>query len=119
MKFEIKHEIKGRMRVRIKQNKMTCKQADILLFYLSSQKHITGVKVREINCDATINYVGDRSEIIDTLKKFHYETAGVPENFLENSGRELNEHYKEQLINKVIIRGFNLLFINNCFNDIK
>ena len=111
MKFEIKHEIKGRMRVRMHQKRMTCREADILLFYLSSQRHITGVKVREINCDATINYVGSRQEVINALQKFKYETAGVPENFLENSGRELNEHYKEQLINKVVIRGLNLLFV--------
>ena len=44
MKFEIKHEIKGRMRVRMHQKRMTCREADILLFYLSSQRHITGGK---------------------------------------------------------------------------
>ena len=32
MKFEIKHEIKGRMRVRMHQKRMTCREADILLF---------------------------------------------------------------------------------------
>ena len=96
---------------------MTCREADILLFYLSSQRHITGVKVREINCDATINYVGSRQEVINALQKFKYETAGVPENFLENSGRELNEHYKEQLINKVVIRGLNLLLFLSLFRQ--
>ena len=68
MKFEIKHEIKGRMRVRMHQKRMTCREADILLFYLNSQRHITGVKVREINCDATINYVGSRQEVINALQ---------------------------------------------------
>ena len=71
MKFEIKHEIKGRMRVRMHQKRMTCREADILLFYLSSQRHITGVKVREINCDATINYVGSRQEVINALQKLN------------------------------------------------
>ena len=71
MKFEIKHEIKGRMRVRMHQKRMTCREADILLFYLSSQRHITGVKVREINCDATINYVGSRQEVIMLYKSLN------------------------------------------------
>ena len=60
MKFEIKHEIKGRMRVRMHQKRMTCREADILLFYLSSQRHITGVKVREIVMLQLITLVADR-----------------------------------------------------------
>ena len=47
MKFIIKHEIRGRMRVHLLQNHMTFEQADTLLYYLSSQKLVTGVKVRE------------------------------------------------------------------------
>lgn len=47
MKFIIKHEIKGHMRVHLLQNRMTFEQADTLLYYLSSQKLVTGVKVRE------------------------------------------------------------------------
>lgn len=57
MKFIIKHEIKGRMRVHLLQNRMTFEQADTLLYYLSSQKLVTGVKVREKTQDATINFV--------------------------------------------------------------
>ena len=55
MKFIIKHEIRGRMRVHLLQNRMTFEQADTLLYYLSSQKLVTGVKVREKTQDATIN----------------------------------------------------------------
>lgn len=111
MKFEIKHSIKGRIRVRMKQNKMTYKQADILLFYLNSLKYVTEVKVREITCDATICYVGPRENIISALKKFNYDTAEVSESFLENSGRELNNSYREKFVNKIIVRGMNLLFL--------
>lgn len=44
MKFIIKHEIRGRMRVHLLQNHMTFEQADTLLYYLSSQKLVTGGK---------------------------------------------------------------------------
>lgn len=47
MKFAIKHELKGRMRVHMCQNRMTCAQADILLYYLTQQPNIVGVKVYE------------------------------------------------------------------------
>ena len=45
------------MRVHLLQNHMTFEQADTLLYYLSSQKLVTGVKVREKTQDATINFV--------------------------------------------------------------
>ena len=111
MKFIIKHEIKGRMRVHLLQNRMTFGQADTLLYYLSSQKLVTGVKVREKTQDATINFVGDREEVIRALKAFHYETAKVPEVYLKNSGRELQNEYWEKLVNKVIMRMGSKMFL--------
>ena len=42
MKFQIKHEIKGRMRLHIFQKKqMSCEQADILLYYLENLQRFT------------------------------------------------------------------------------
>ena len=111
MKFIIKHEIKGRMRVHLLQNHMTFGQADTLLYYLSSQKLVTGVKVREKTQDATINFVGDREEVIRALKAFHYETAKVPEVYLKNSGRELQNEYWEKLVNKVVMRMGSKMFL--------
>ena len=98
------------MRVHLLQNRMTFEQADTLLYYLSSQKLVTGVKVREKTQDATINFVGDREEVIRALKAFHYETAKVPEIYLKNSGRELQNEYWEKLVNKVsFITDYNVL----------
>ena len=111
MKFIIKHEIRGRMRVHLLQNRMTFEQADTLLYYLSSQKLVTGVKVREKTQDATINFVGDREEVIRALKVFHYETAKVPETYLKNSGRELQNEYWEKLVNKVVMRMGSKMFL--------
>ena len=38
MKFVIKDEIRGRMRLRVKQNDITCREADILQNYFDGQK---------------------------------------------------------------------------------
>ena len=111
MKFIIKHEIKGRIRVHIIQNKMTYAQADILAFYLNNNKYVTFAKVYDRTSDATINYIGDREEIITLLKHFRYDEVEVPTGLVENSGRELNAKYQEKLVNKVIFRYAGRLFL--------
>lgn len=111
MKFIIKHEIKGRIRVHIIQNKMTYAQADILAFYLNNNKYVTFAKVYDRTSDATINYIGDREEIVTLLKHFRYDEVEVPTGLVENSGRELNAKYQEKLVNKVIFRYAGRLFL--------
>ena len=102
MKFQIKHEIKGRMRVHMVQKRMTFEQADTLLYYLHSFKYVTSVQVRERTGDAIICYVGDRKEIIDRLKNFHYEDVEMPAGLVENSGRKFNQEYQDKLLYKVL-----------------
>lgn len=111
MRFVVKHEIKGRIRVHILQKRMTYKEADTLQYYLSSQKFITSAKVYERTGDVTIGYLGNREEIIEMLKRFRYEDAEVPEVFLQNSGRKLNNEYWEKLVTKVVCRVGNQIFI--------
>lgn len=47
MKFKIKHEIKGRIRVRVIVKHMTVKEADLLEYALSNKEGITSVRVNE------------------------------------------------------------------------
>ena len=102
MKFIIKHESKGRIRIHAVQYRMTYAQADTLLYYLHNQKEITFAKVYDRTCDATISYAGDRERIIELLRNFHYENAEVPTGLIETSGRELNNSYQEKLIGKIV-----------------
>ena len=104
MKFSIKHEMMGRMRVHLSQNRMTYAQADILLYFLQNDKYVTCAKVYERTGDAVISYTGERSYIIQLLQGFCYEKAEVPTGLLEHSGRELNAVYQEKLIGKVLMR---------------
>ena len=102
MKFTIKHEIRGRIRIHVKQNRMTCHEADILEYYLSTQKLVKSAKVYRNVQDASICFVGDRAEIIRILQNFRYDKVEAPEAYLQNSGRALNEKYKEKLIGSVL-----------------
>ena len=103
MRFVIKHEIKGRLRVHILQSRMSFAQADTLQYYLDGQKNIVSAKIQERTLDVTVVYTGSREEVLKTLENFTYQGTEVPENYLANSGREMNREYKDQLINKVVM----------------
>lgn len=104
MKFVIKHEIKGRVRVHFLSGEMTYRQADILQYYLMTNNSVESSTVYNRTNDVAISYNCDRKVIIDLLRAFSYDKTEVPESYLENSGRELNEHYKEKLITMVAVR---------------
>ena len=104
MKFIIKHEIPGRIRVHMVQPKMTFEEADILLYYLVNLENVTKAKVYERTQDAVIYYEKDRREIIKALQKFGYDRGTVPEGLTEHSGRQMNAEYQEKLLMKVVMR---------------
>ena len=111
MRFCIKHEMKGRLRIHIIKNRMTYAEADTLSWYLEEQENVTEVKVYERTADAVICYKGEREEILTVLKQFSYEKAEVPETVLSSSGRQLNEEYKERLITKTVLHYGSKLFL--------
>ena len=111
MKFVIKHEIKGRMRVHMAQGRMSYAQADIFLYYLNDSALTTSAKVYERTADAVICYEGDRADVIHLLQAFHYEDVVVPEGLVENSGRELNAEYQEKMVMKIVRRYASKLFV--------
>ena len=104
MKFIIKHEIPGRIRVHMVQPKMTFEEADILLYYLVNLENVTKAKVYERTQDAVIYYEKDRREINKALQKFGYDRGTVPEGLTEHSGRQMNAEYQEKLLMKVVMR---------------
>lgn len=102
MKFTIKHESRGRMRVHMEQYRMTYEHADTLLYVIHNHRNVTFVKVYDRTADAVIEYVGEREQIIELLRHFHYESANVPQTVIKTSGRELNNSYQEKLIGSVV-----------------
>ena len=111
MKFTIRHEIKGRVRIHIIQNRMTFEQADILQYYLEQQEMVTSAKIQERTSDATICYEGAREELLAVLKKFSYEKTEMPQEYSKNSGREMNRTYWDKLVNKTVLHFGNKLFL--------
>lgn len=102
MKFNIKHESRGRIRIHLAQKRMSSVQAETLLYYLQNQNQVSFAKVYDRTGDAVICYEGERAAVIRMIQLFHYEEVELPTGLLESSGRALNNEYQEKLISKVI-----------------
>ena len=111
MKFQIKHEIKGRIRIHAAQTRMTFAQADTLQYYLTGYDFIQNVKIQERTCDVTICFSGDREDVIHALRRFSYERIEAPEEFIKNSGREMNRFYWDKLMDQVILHYGTKIFL--------
>lgn len=112
MKFVICHDISGRLRVRVQQaGEMSCCEADTLEYALSVLPGVSKVSVQRRTAGVTVCYGGNREELIQNLRSFSYGKVKVPDNFLQNSGRELNEKYREKLIGRVVRRYGSKVFI--------
>ena len=111
MKFIIKHDIRGRLRIHMVQSRMSYEEADTLLYYIENLSGVTSAKVFERTCDASISYKGERETLLQALRIFQYQTTDVPADLLAHSGRELNSTYQEKLMQKVVLRAGSKLFL--------
>lgn len=111
MKFQIKHEIKGRLRIHMKQSRMTFEQADTLHYAIQKMDGVSSVKVYERTGDAVICFHCSREELIDALSAFDYNRVSVPMEVLQNSGRQLNAEFQEKLAGRIFRRFLNKLFL--------
>lgn len=102
MKFMIKHEIPGRIRIHVAQKQMSYQEADALLYYLNTLEYITQAKVYRRTADACVCFTGKREPVIQALREFRYTSVKVPDEVFANSGRKINDSYQEKLIGKVL-----------------
>ena len=111
MKFTIKHDVPGRIRVHMDASGMTFIQADTLQYYLKNLHGVTNAKVYERTADAVVEYRCSRKTVIEAIAKFRYSNVEVPEDVLATSGRAINSHYTEKLADQVLWRMTKKLFI--------
>ena len=111
MRFSIKHDIPGRIRIHFMQERMTFEQADTLQYFLDCLDGVKQAKVYERTADAVISYTESRETLIAALSAFRYENVDVPAEVLSNSGREMNAYYQEKLVMKVVWRYTKKLFV--------
>ena len=70
MKFQIKHECRGRIRVQAMQQRMTLEQADMLEAWLLTLPQVERASVHERTRCAVIEYQGDRQDLLRALAGF-------------------------------------------------
>ncbi len=103
MRFTIKHEIPGRLRVHFPMKYFSFREADTLEYYLKGFEEIREVKVYERTADAVIRFRCGRTKILGILKNFSFEKVAVPERVLECSGRELSAAYYDKVVSTVLL----------------
>ena len=111
IKFVIRHEIRGRMRIHLSSGRMSIRQADLFSFYLSSLPQVTAAKVYERTGDAVIVYRGDRKELIDAVLRFRWDDEALNELVPKNSSRSIGREYQEKLVGKILVKLFTRLFL--------
>lgn len=111
MKFVIKHEMRGRIRLRLCQEHMTICQADLLCYFLTGLPGVKKVTVYERTAAAAIVYEGSREDLIQAVRHFSCENQELDGLVSKDSGRALNREYKEKLIQKVVVKVLTKVFL--------
>ena len=111
MKAKIEHESKGRIRLTVHKKRMTLAEADLLEAWLLNEKWALQVTVHERTCGVIIRYKGNRSDVIDSIKRFKWETAEDEIAVPTHSTRELNREFEEKLVGKVVRKFMFSLFL--------
>ena len=104
MKFQIKHECRGRIRVQAVQQRMTLEQADMLEAWLLTLPQVERASVHERTRCAVIEYQGDRQDLLRALAGFSYQNHALAELVPLHSSRALNRAYEEKLVGRAFAR---------------
>ena len=110
MKFQIKHECRGRIRVQMAQARMTMEQADLLEAWLQTLPDVERAVVHERTRCAVIEYDGNRRVILDALKRFSYQNKALDQLAPIHSTRALTRAYEEKLVGMVAFKAFRTFF---------
>ena len=110
MRATIEHESRGRMRLRLRQKKMTLRQADLLEAWLKGQPWARDAVVHERTCCVILTYGGDRETVLSAIGSFTWTGAEETVTLPSHSTRALNREFQEKLVGKVLMKGVSTLF---------
>ena len=111
MNATILHESQGRIRIKLKQKRMTLEQADLLEAWLQSRAWAHQVTVHERTCCVIIYYAGDRKPVLDDIRSFSWTQAQHAIALPEHSSRALNREFEEKLVSKIVVKAAYMLFL--------
>lgn len=111
MRFYIKHEAKGRIRIHIDEKRMSYAQADVLADLLAGWEFVSAAKVYERTADVAISYSGSREELLAALQNVAISDVNAASGEVVTTTRELNAHYQERLTFRVVKRVLSKIFL--------
>ena len=96
MKFIIKHEIRGRIRIHLGMESLCIQKADILCAYFYSIEGVTKAKVYERTGDGVLFFTSERDKVIKALQKFSFhENENRTAKSTDKTGRAMSHFYEE------------------------
>ena len=111
MNATILHESHGRIRIKLKQKRMTLEQADLLEAWLQNRAWAHRVTVHERTCCAIIYYDGDRQSVLDDIRSFSWTQVQHAIALPDHSSRALNREFEEKLVSKIVVKAACMLFL--------
>lgn len=111
MNATILHESHGRIRIKLKQKRMTLEQADLLEAWLQNRAWAHRVTVHERTCCAIIYYDGDRQSVLDDIRSFSWTQVQHAIALPDHSSRALNREFEEKLVSKIVVKAAYMLFL--------
>ncbi len=104
MRFLVRAESRGRIRVHADIERMSLAEADILEYYMKSVPGVKRVKVYDRTCDAVIEYTGSREDIAEALAIFSLDDNRTRALVPEHTSRRSDREFENRLVNKIIFR---------------
>jgi len=104
MRFIVRAESRGRIRVHADISRMSLSEADALEYYMKSVPGVKHVKVYDRTCDAVIIYTCSREEVTEALSLFAFEDGYVKALVPEHTSRVSDREFENRLVNRIIFR---------------
>lgn len=113
MKFELAHESRGRMRLKLLLARpLTCKEADILEAWARTQDGVRRVSVHErTSCLILEFFDGYREALWEAVRTFSFSRIDASKLSVAHTGRLLNREYEEKLVMCVVRKCLVNLFV--------
>ena len=111
MNATILHESRGRIRLRLRQKRMSLAQADLLEAWLQRKPWIRKVTVHERTCCVILHYDGTRQAVLDEIRHFSWQEAEQTTALPAYNSRALNREFEERLVGKVLCKAACTLFL--------
>ncbi len=111
MNATIVHESRGRIRLRLGQNAVSLRQADLLEGWLRQAPWVQEATVHKRTRCVIIRYQGPREQVLDAIRTFTWQTAEDAIVCPAHSTRALNRQFEEKLVGKVLCKAASALFL--------